>query len=140
MEVIGSGEGVEFTEHKRTGLAQVLDRIVQHEGAFSEYTNPSTLDDGTRVIPTEIKDAVVMEFLHFMYENGLVLQFDWASWDAGRDFFLSTDPEKYERIDQEFALRLITAVIRNDRFCTGVLCDTFETGEMQAIVARLLDT
>lgn len=139
MEAIGTSETVVLTQEKRCGLAGLYERIVRHEGPFSHYTNPEPMEDGIRVLPSEIKSPVVMDFLMFMYQNDLVAQFDWGHWDEGREFFADRNPDKYDQVNQEFALKLITAVIRNDRFCTGVLCGTFESGDMQNILAKLIE-
>jgi len=76
----------------------------------------------------------------FLYDNNLIIVFDWVKWDEGRDFFKEDDPNKYNNLDREYTLKLLTAVARNDRFCTGVWCNLFKSGTALKLFKRLLET
>jgi len=80
------------------------------------------------------------EAMHFLYDNNLIIFFNWGDWDEGRAFFEDDDPNKYSKIDRKFTLLLLTAVARNDRFCTGAWDALFKSGEAQNLFKRLLET
>jgi len=80
------------------------------------------------------------EALHFLYDNNLIILFNWSDWDEGRAFFEDDDPNKYSKIGRRFTLKLLTAVARNDRFCDGAWTALFESGEAQNLFKRLLET
>jgi len=84
--------------------------------------------------------GVHWEAMHFLYDNNLIILFNWSEWDEGRDFFMDDDPNKYNKIDRNFTLRLLTAIARNDRFCTGAWDAIFESGDGQNLFKRLLET
>jgi hypothetical protein len=82
---------------------------------------------------------VVYRALKFLYDNELNIIFDWASWDEGREFFKNDDPNKYNSLDREWILKLLTAVARNDRFCDGAWASLFESGSGKKLFVRLLE-
>ena len=81
-----------------------------------------------------------MKAMEFLYENELIIDFDWGKWDEGREFFKNNGPNKYDIIDREFTLKLLTAVARNDRFCDGVWGNLFESGTALILFKKLFET
>ena len=81
-----------------------------------------------------------MEVMKFLYNNELIIVFDWMSWTEGSDFFKSDNPEKYDKLNREFILKLLSAMARNDRFCTGAWGSIFNKGEAQILLKKLLKT
>ncbi|MDR1977811.1 MAG: DUF6508 domain-containing protein [Synergistaceae bacterium] len=79
------------------------------------------------------------EARHFLYEKKLTVHFDWPKWDEGREFFDVEGIQKYQKIDKEFVLKLLTAIARNDRFCEGAWAGLFKTGDGLALFRRLLE-
>ena len=51
--------------------------------------------------------------------------------------FGDEDDDKYEKLDIETALKLLTAVIRNDRFNEGALVRAFDSGVFLKITQKL---
>lgn len=82
--------------------------------------------------------GLAQEFVQFMYDNDLVINFDWPKWQAGRDWYALQDASKYEKLDIEMALKLLTAIIRNDRFNDGALVRAFEDGSFPKIIQKLI--
>lgn len=79
-----------------------------------------------------------------MHQDGWVIpQFDWSEWGRTPEATdLLKDPNepspgaKLSEATPEQLAKLITAVIRADRFCEGYLQDEFESGLLLAIVRR----
>jgi len=81
-----------------------------------------------------------MKAMEFLYENELIINFDWGKWDEDREFFQNNDPNKYDNIDREFTLKLLTAAARNDRFCAGAWGNLFESGTGLILFKILFET
>ena len=65
------------------------------------------------------------------------MDFDWASWMGTKEITVLRDnPEVMNRATAEDLSRLLTVVIRQDRFCEGSLADAFESGLLTAICRR----
>lgn len=120
-------------------LVDINDQILARTGEWGETKSSEMNDDGSIEMPYVVKDPLILEFLEFMYDNDLVIVFDWANWDEGREWYKSTDQSKYEKLDAETALKLLTAVIRNDRFHEGALVNVFKSGDFPKIINRLVE-
>lgn len=120
-------------------LVDINDQILACTGEWGETKGGEMNDDGSIVMPYVVKDPLILEFLEFMYDNDLVIVFDWANWGEGQEWYKSTDQSKYEKLDAETALKLLTAVIRNDRFHEGALVNVFESGDFPKIINRLVE-
>jgi hypothetical protein len=63
--------------------------------------------------------------------------FDWGAWlttEEGRR--LSTDKAALAEANVDQLIRLLTAIVRSDRFSEGSLAGAFESGLLEAIVRR----
>jgi hypothetical protein len=79
---------------------------------------------------------LVKRFLEAVYAIPIIISFDWGSWDEGRRM-VGDDEFNYDSVDLLTKCRLITAIVRNDRFCEGVLVSAFESGLMLKILRSL---
>ena len=78
------------------------------------------------------------QFVQLAYEDEWMLPgFDWGHWDEGRK--IASDVEKIAQCDFLTIRRLITALVRNERFCEGALQSAYEGGVLQAIIRRIMD-
>lgn len=78
-----------------------------------------------------------LDFVQMLYDAGWVLtDFDWVGWvDTAEGRALHSDSEVAAVTEMQLA-KLLTALIRRDRFADGTVAETFETGLMAAIAAR----
>jgi hypothetical protein len=120
-------------------LTNLNSRIQKHSGPWGESRGGDTDENGVMQMPWWEQNPLIGEFVKFMYDNNLIVNFDWGSWDKGREWYKSTDETKYDRLDVETALKLITAVVRNDRFHDGTLVNAFESGAFPKIINRLAE-
>jgi hypothetical protein len=85
------------------------------------------------------ESEIVMKARTFLYNNNLVLAFDWGEWsDTFRDIF-ENNKNGFSEIDKETVSKLLTTIIRADRFNTGFLLSAFKNGKAQALLHRLYD-
>jgi len=94
--------------------------------------------DGVLIFPWVEQSPLIQDFVSFMYENKLMVKFSWVEWQEGRDWYAIDDGAKYEKLDVEKALKLLTAVIRNDRFNEGALVRAFEDETFPKIIHKLI--
>lgn len=122
---------------KKEELLDLNDRIQAHTGPWGEELGGEENADKSIQMPYYAWDPLIHEFVEFMYKNNLMVGFNWGSWEQGREWFRSEDQNKYKNLNIETALKLLTAVIRNDRFVEGALVHAFKTGELPKIINRL---
>lgn len=91
-------------------------------------------DSETFNITPIIEVAVVLDFERIMYELDLVIDFDWPDWREGH---VIASKRAYEDLDAITLLKLLTAFIRNNRFCDGALADRFQDGSVGTILKEL---
>lgn len=89
---------------------------------------PITTDKrGVMTFPYVVPEEVVVTLLHTVYNLNIVLPFDWMSWKEGADI-LDNETFDYHTIDIPTLCKLLTAIVRNDRFSEGYLVSAFEKG------------
>lgn len=119
-----------------TNLKSLIKSIDEYKGLWSD--DLSTEEGGViSYIPWTA--PIAYEAMKFLYDNDLIIDFDWSEWDDGREFFKNKNPDKYNTINKEWVLKLLTAVARNDRFWEGAWAGLFENGDAQKLFARLLE-
>jgi hypothetical protein len=75
-------------------------------------------------------------FVQLAYDDGwMVAGFDWAEWNEGRA--IVANKALIEVADLLTIMKLITALVRSDRFCEGSLQAAHEEGTIAAILARI---
>lgn len=119
-------------------LRTINARIQDYVGEWGIRHDSERTESGVLVFPWIEQYPLIQDFVTFMYENNLVIPFDWSHWQAGRDWYASDDESKYDKLDVETALKLLTAVMRNDRFNTGALVRAFESGDFPKIIKKLI--
>ena len=110
----------------------MYDLIEQKIEELKDLVNRIENFDGVWV---EIKEGIP----HAFY-NDLIINFDWGKWEEGRAFFKNTDENKYNSIDREYILKLLTAIARNDRFCEGAWGNLFKSGVALILYKKLYET
>ena len=88
------------------------------------------------VMPWFSPAAEVSAFEAAAYRAGLVFPFDWAGW-ADEGARLLESPAALEAIDLETVPKLVTMMIRQNRFVEGSLGAHVENGAVTAVLRRL---
>lgn len=113
-------------------------RIQSHNGEWGVHHASKKAESGANTFPWVEQNELEQEFVQFMYDKDLVINFDWVHWQEGREWFALNDDSKYENLDGETALKLLTTIIRNDRFLNGALAQAFKNGSIPKIINKLL--
>ena len=113
-------------------LKNILEKINNFKGKWINIENSDMFYADTH--------EYAYEAMSFLYKYKLIINFDWMSWKEGSEFFESDKPNKYDNLDRKLILKLLSAMARNDRFCTGAWGSIFIRGEAQILFKKLLET
>ena len=99
----------------------------------------TTVNNVTRF--PHFEDGVTMtKFLETIVEMELIVVFDWSHFDEGRKLLQSG----LEDADIVTLCKILTAIVRNDRFCDGALAHAMENGTilniLKAMQSRVKDS
>jgi len=104
----------------------LLDLIPEIEKAKSFCTPFDNLKEDTIYLyPTFKESDVVLRFRKIVYDLPIIIDFGWGGWDEGRKM-VADEYFDYDTIDIPTKCKIITAIVRNDRFCSGRLVSAFE--------------
>jgi hypothetical protein len=78
----------------------------------------------------------VYEFMKACYENGFVQSFDWPAWGREARRYMG-DRALVRSARLATCIKLITAHLRDERFCDGHLQDVLMSGHITGILRRL---
>ena len=95
-------------------------------------------DDGVWTMPWYELGETSLAFLKAVGAGGWLMPgFDWPTWAKTPEAqALRFDPEALAKATPDQLSKLLTALVREDRFNEGALGDTFEAGVMLAIAKR----
>jgi hypothetical protein len=113
----------------------LLDLIPEIERAsgIGEMVGGKKDDSGVNQIPFRVESPVVSSFVRIVYEMPLIIGFDWPSWDEGWRILKDRDFD-FDTIDIPEKCKLITSIVRSDRFNEGALVAAFKYG----LILRIL--
>ncbi len=92
--------------------------------------------DGSITFPYWENSEVVNRFLDTVHELNIAPNFDWVNWEEGRNI-LQNKQQDYEHLKTITLCKLLTSIIRADRFSDGFLVGNFENGVIAKIVLSL---
>lgn len=120
------------------GLAAFLPRFEAPGFEFGRWVPPRRLGEGSIAIGYYTVGATGSEFVQAAYALRLVqTSFDWGAWSASSEARgLLGDPSAVSKAKPEQLVRLLTALLRQDRFVEGALGHAYESGLLTAILRR----
>jgi hypothetical protein len=124
-----------YTKQQWKPLLELIP-FIENAANFGEFEEGQTIADGIHTFPYWTHSDLVSKFLEIVYAIPVIIDFDWGSWAEGiriaKDIGFN-----YDTIDIPTKCRLITAFVRNDRFCEGALVEVFESGLMLKILKSI---
>ena len=104
---------------------------------FGERVPLKELGEGITEMPYTILGDTALAFVEACYEADWVMDFDWPEWiRSGEANGLTELAAVRERATPLDLAKLLTALIRQDRFVEGALMGAFESGLLTAITER----
>lgn len=112
---------------------------IENTSKFGEWSGGDADEEGVIQFPYCKPLPIVSQFLKVVYAIPIIMDFDWGSWDVGRKM-ASDDNFNFDSTDLHTKCKLITAIVRNDRFCEGALVSAFESGLILKILKSIEKT
>jgi hypothetical protein len=119
------------------GLARWLSRFEDPAFTTGDWHASTTEQAGVIHMPWYEYGTEIRQFTAEMAALGWVHPFDWMAWaatPAGRR--LLQGPASVASADAEDLSRLLTTIVRGDRFSEGEIAGAFEAGMLTAIARR----
>ncbi len=110
--------------------------IVENTKKFGELNGGEKIGNNVFTIPYWNQEEIVSQFIEIVYKIPIIIDFNWGAWDEGRKITREENFD-FDAIDIPTKCKLITAIIRNDRFCDGVLVSAFESGLILKILKSI---
>jgi len=109
---------------------------IENRSKFGEWRGGDKNDEGVITFPYVVPAPIVFQFSEIIYAIPIIIGFDWGAWDDGRKI-ASDENFDFDTTDPVTKCKLITAIVRNDRFCEGALVSAFETGLILKILKSI---
>ncbi len=129
-------------EHIRTlttndwdGLFSLLPEI-EATKKFGELKSGEKLEDGSLIFPYWSSSKIVDKVFELIHELDIVPVFDWTSWDEGKSI-LNNQDFNYSNLDTITLCKLLTTIVRADRFNDGFFVLNFENGVIPKIIKAI---
>lgn len=103
---------------------------------FGEFIGGEKQKDGSFTFPYVDPAEIVFKFHRIVHDLGIITIFDWPGWNEGM-MILKEDRKNFDQYDLLTLCKFITAIVRNDRFCDGVLVGYFENGVIPKIIQSI---
>ena len=139
MRVLNENNYIQtINSYTRKDWQPLLDLIprIEKTKSFGKEIGGGMDDNGAYHLPNWSSSEIVHEFLEIVYDIPIVIDFNWAAWDEGSKM-ASDENFDYDTIDIPTKCKLITAFVRNDRFCDGALAGAFERGTILKILKSI---
>jgi hypothetical protein len=122
----------------RTHWKPLLDLIpeIERTAKFGEMKAGEKDKDGVIQMPFIHASPVVSRFSQIVYDLPIIISFDWGKWHEGREI-VNNNNFNFNSIDIPTKCKIITAIVRNDRFCEGALNTAFESGFILKILKSI---
>jgi hypothetical protein len=127
-----------INSYSKADWAPLLDLIPEIEKTekFDETPDIELIAEEEYLVPNCVVNEIVDRFQHIVYAMPIIIDFDWPGWNEGRNI-ASNKNFDFNTIDIPTNCKLITAFVRNDRFCEGVLAGAFEEGIILKILKSI---
>lgn len=112
-------------------LFALIPRIKEKQG-IGKWKHPKE-EDGVFVMPYCESGSTELEFLELVYGLQLVIEFNWPDWDKSGKI-AKKNPDDLNLLT---LLKLLTRIVRRDRYCEGALRTALSDGRMLGILKAI---
>jgi hypothetical protein len=118
----------------------LLDLIPEIESRFlfGDMKGGGKDESGFIQFPFWDASPVVHRFDEIVYELPIIINFDWVKWDEGREI-VNDDDFNFNSIDIPKKCKILTAIVRSDRFSDGAIIYAFNSGLILKILKSIED-
>jgi ADP-ribosyl-[dinitrogen reductase] hydrolase len=129
-------------EHLRTLTTNDWNRLfsllpeIETTKKFGEVKGGEELENGSFTFPYWSSSEIVDKVFDLIHELGIVPTFDWTSWADGKSI-LNDQDFNYSNLDTITLCKLLTTIVRADRFNDGFFVLNFENGAIPKIIKAI---
>jgi hypothetical protein len=113
-----------------------LVRAIYIENEFGKVQESQKKAGAYLEFPHWIYTSKIADFNKMVYEMNIVIGFDWLEWKEGQAM-LKDPNQDYAQVDSITLCKLITLIVRGERFYEGYMNNCFENGSILKIVTAL---
>ncbi|MBN2699158.1 MAG: hypothetical protein JXR52_10055 [Bacteroidales bacterium] len=93
----------------------------------ADYQESPRNEDGSINLPHVFGSEIIYKFQEIFYDISIMVGFDWGSWEEGKEMINNKDFD-YGTLDIPTKCKIITTIVRANRFSEGFLVRCFENG------------
>lgn len=116
-------------------LFDLNERIMKSK-SFGEMAGGEKIEENVSTFPYWKWSDITTEFNKTVHDMNLIVSFDWPDWEEGSKL-LSDRKQTFQDLDEITLCKLLTVIIRSDRFSDGTLIGAMEDGTISKIVSAL---
>ena len=110
--------------------------LIEDTKTFGEFAGREKISEEVYTFPYVVPAAVIDDFFRIVHELDIVPVFDWTNWTEGRGL-LNDQNADYSKLDIITLCKLITVIVRADRFNEGFMVSCFKSGIVLKILKAL---
>ena len=127
---------ISYSEQDWQPLLDLIPEIEKVDKFGDDSEAMKLLEQGIIDMNPYEEHPIVQQFRDVVYSIPIMIDFNWGAWDEGRAM-VSDEAIEYDTIDIPTKCKIITAIVRNDRFCSGRLIEAFESGMMMKVLKSI---
>jgi hypothetical protein len=118
-------------------ITRFLPEFEDPEFEFGRWEEPEDATPGVITLDYFLISRTGQEFIRACYDHGWVINFDWPEWKGTEEAkSLRDEEEVLNQADPEQLAKLLTVLIRQERFVDGALNSAYESGLLVGILIR----
>jgi hypothetical protein len=133
-------EPLPFSRDRLERLSAFLPQLRDSKATFGRWRGGDAVagNENIRTMPYFEPGDWAMRFTDMLYQSGWILEgFDWMQWaQTPEGQSLISNKDAIATADEKQMARLLTALVREDRFSEGALASAFDKGLLLAIAER----
>ncbi len=126
----------EFKEHLKNIPIEEWNKLFDLIPEIESTTVFGTVVQEPGVLGYMQDGPIVIKFHGIMHKLNLIQPFDWPGWQRGKDL-LDDESTNFNELDTVTLCKMLTALIRSNRFVEGALVGNFETGIINKLIIGL---
>ena len=130
----GVEESVPLTKENINSALKYLPLFEDKDKKF--YREAPQDKSGVVILPFYTLTGIGNNFYQDLYKEGFVTKFSWVDWISQAGEY-SANYEMLSKADLKNIRRFLTIIVRQDRFCEGLLEEVIESGFVLRILKRL---
>ncbi len=109
---------------------------IEETSSFGEWSGGKSKNGQSMQFPYFVPAPVISRFLEIANDMPILIVFNWMEWSEGRDIINDKNFD-FDSIDVPTKCKVISAIVRSNRFMEGALAEAFSSGQMLRILKSI---